>query len=140
MEKISDKTRKQLETLVGKKIYFNKQMMKFESFKEVNDNICIATSARIFQFYPFEVEEQFLNIISYEKKDGTLAHPADITGALITLPAENSTIKDTLLEVIKKIKEDPGFLPQAKGVCEAINTMVNVQKTEIEMIKLQKDI
>ena len=42
--------------------------------------------------------------------------------------------------MLEKIKKDPSSIDQAKAIFIGVNTLVNVQKTEIEMIKLQKDL
>lgn len=130
-----------LEALVGTTVHYEKQNVKIEKFKEIAGNICIVTDVRSFQFYPNEIEESFLNKILPPKTPGTYTPPSVLEKkAFVELPAENISIKTTLMEALDKVKTDPSFLNQAKSICEITNTIVNVQKLEIEMIKLQKDL
>ncbi|WP_418124295.1 hypothetical protein ACNFU2_06610 [Chryseobacterium sp. PTM-20240506] len=131
----------ELESLVGKKIYYQKQNVTIQKYKEIAGNICIVTDSRTFQFYPDEIRDKFLNMISEEKDEGSYPPGSDLERkTFAVIPKENSSIKDALMEALKKVKEDPTFLQQAKAICDITNTMVNVQKTEIEIIKLQKEV
>lgn len=133
--------RTQLESLVGKKLHYEKQNIELKNFKEIAGNICIVTDVRTFQFYPNEIQEKFLDKISEPKEEGTFNPPSLLEKkSFVELPAENLTIKTALMEALQNLKSDPNFLSQAKGVCEIANTMINVQKTEIEMVKLQKNL
>jgi hypothetical protein len=49
---------------------------------------------------------------------------------------ENKEIKQTLLETLRKVKEDKEFIPQAQAVCEVVSQMVSIQKTEIQMLNI----
>ncbi|PIF33013.1 hypothetical protein CLU81_3583 [Flavobacterium sp. 9] len=49
---------------------------------------------------------------------------------------ENAIVKETLMEMLKKVSTNPGMIPQAKAVCDIANTMVNIQKNEIQMIQM----
>lgn len=141
---------KQLEDLVGKTIFFQGQNHKIEKWKLVGGNYCIVTNARTLQFYPSEIQLQFLDKIEDEQaaevirryshlQNYSSQHNTTSNNFAIVLPEENKVIKQTLLDVLKKVKDDPGYLAQAKAVCEVTNTMVNVHKAEIELMKLQND-
>lgn len=130
-----------LDLMVGKSFHYEKQNIKILKYKEIAGNVCIVTDQRTFQFYPEEFYDNFLNKISDAKEPGSFSPPSEIEKkSFVALPEENLKIKDTLMEALKKVKEDPSFLLQAKAICEITNTMVNIQKTEIELIKLQKDL
>lgn len=134
-------TRIQLESFIGSIVHYEKQNITIKKFKEIAGNICVVTDLRTFQFYPDEIQEKFLDKISDAKEEGTFTPPTKIEEkSFVALPEENNTVKGALLEALKKVKDDPNYLQQAKGICEIANTMVNIQKTEIEMIKLQKDL
>lgn len=134
-------TKIQLDSFVGCRVHYEKQNIKIEKYKEIAGNICIVTDLRTFQFYPEEIQEKFLDKISDAKEEGTFTPPSAIEKkTFVALPEENATIKLELVDILKKVKEDPTFLAQAKGICEIVNTMVNIQKTEIELIKFQKDL
>ena len=134
-------TKIQLDALVNSTVHYEKQNIIIKKYKEIAGNICVVTDARTFQFYPEEIQSKFIDKISDAKEEGSFDPPTEIEKkTFVALPEENTTIKQTLLDTLKKVKEDPSFLLQAKAICEITNTMVNVQKMEIELIKLQKDL
>lgn len=134
-------TKIQLDSFIGATVHYEKQNIKIEKYKEVAGNICVVTDLRTFQFYPGEIQEKFLDKISDAKEEGSFIPPTEIEKkSFVSLPEENITVKNTILEMLDKIKKDPSSIEQAKAIFLGVNTLVNVQKTEIEMIKLQKDL
>ena len=138
---------KQLDELVNQTIFFQGQNLKIEKWKLVGGNYCIVTNARTLQFYPSEIQLNFLDKYEDEQAADIIrkftppaTSPPLKPQVAILIPKENETMKETLLDIMKKVKEDPTFLAQAKVICEITNTMVNVQKTELDMIKLQNAI
>jgi hypothetical protein len=49
---------------------------------------------------------------------------------------ENIIIKDALMDMLKKVSQSQHAIPQAKAVCDIANTMVNIQKNEIQLIQM----
>ena len=134
-------TKIQLDSFIGATVHYEKQNIKIEKYKEVAGNICVVTNVRTFQFYPEEIQSKFLDKISDAKEEGSFIPPTEIEKkSFVALPEENRTVKNTILEMLEKIKKDPSSIDQAKAIFLGVNTLVNVQKTEIEMIKLQKDL
>ena len=134
-------TKIQLDSFIGATVHYEKQNIKIEKYKEVAGNICVVTNVRTFQFYPEEIQSKFLDKISDAKEEGSFIPPTEIEKkTFVALPEENITVKNTILEMLEKIKKDPSSIDQAKAIFLGVNTLVNVQKTEIEMIKLQKDL
>lgn len=134
-------TKIQLDSFIGATVHYEKQNIKIEKYKEVAGNICVVTNVRTFQFYPEEIQSKFLDKISDAKEEGSFIPPTEIEKkSFVALPEENITVKNTILEMLEKIKKDPSSIEQAKAIFLGVNTLVNVQKTEIEMIKLQKDL
>lgn len=139
---------KQLDELVGKTIFYQSQNHAIKKWKLVSGNYCIVTNSRTLQFYPSEIQQSFLDMIDdeqvahvIEKVQSSPNVPASAKEKeVMSIPEENITIKSALLDALKKIKDNPTFLQQAKGICEIANTMVNIQKTEIDIIKLQNDL
>lgn len=134
---------KQLDEIVNQTIFYKGETFKILKWKLVAGNYCIVTDAKTLQFYPSEIQFQFLDKLEDEQAIEVIKKfpaPKEKVTAVILIPEENKTIKETLLETLKKVKEDSSYLPQAKAICEVTNAMVNVQKTEIEIIKLQDKI
>jgi len=49
---------------------------------------------------------------------------------------ENVQVKEALMSMLAKVSASPSAIPQAKAVCDIANTMVNIQKNEIQMIQM----
>lgn len=47
-------------------------------------------------------------------------------------PTVLQDLRDTVLSEIKRVKEDPGAVGQAKQVFQGVNTLINLAKTELE--------
>lgn len=137
---------KQLDDLVGQEFFFQGQNLKLEKWKLVGGNYCIVTNARTLQFYPSEIQLQFLDKIEDAQAAEVIRkfhQPIEAVvpkGLTVILPEENKVIKETLLDTLKKVKDDPSYLAQAKAVCEITNTIVNVFKAETELIKIQNNL
>ena len=50
-------------------------------------------------------------------------------------PTVLQDLRETVLEQIKAVKEDPGKVSQAKQVFQGVNTLINLAKTELEYRK-----
>ena len=130
---------KQLDELVDKVFFYNGKNYKTVKWKLVAGMYCIVTTSETLQFFPSKIQEDFFDKIEDEEAGEIIqkfSKPVEKVN-VVALPSENTTIKETLLETLKKVKENPDYIPQAKAICEITNAMVNVQKTEIDMIKLQ---
>lgn len=46
-----------------------------------------------------------------------------------------TTLSEILLSDIQKVRNDPNYVAQAKQVCNAVNTIVNITKIQILMVK-----
>lgn len=49
---------------------------------------------------------------------------------------ENVKVKEALMNMLDKVSTNTAFIPQAKAVCDIANTMVNIQKNEIQLIQM----
>lgn len=132
-QKIKDK----LDALVGTTVKFAGDNYHVQKWKIIGGNYCVVTDKRTLQFYPDEVQRKFLNVIASPDQVAPKQEQVYTSNQLV-IPSENSTIKESLLEVLKRVKDDPGYIDQAKGVCNVVNTLVSIQKVEIEMHKLNE--
>jgi len=49
---------------------------------------------------------------------------------------ENIQVKNALMDMLKKVSTSSHAIAQAKAVCDIANTMVNIQKNEIQLIQM----
>ena len=69
------------------------------------------------------------------------------TGTVVTLahqklnevssvrPDTINELRETIMDSIRKLKDDPGHVSQAKQIFQGVNTMLNLAKTELEYRK-----
>lgn len=50
-------------------------------------------------------------------------------------PSVMEELRNTILQSIRDVKEDPGKVNQAKQIFQGVNTMINLAKTELEFRK-----
>ena len=130
-----------LDAIVGKSFNYNGENIKIEKYKEVNlSNTVIFTDRRSINFLNSEIPEFLENLYQpLEKKveeNQVLLPKHELS--VFEPTKENGIVKATLLETLQKVKEDPSYIPQAEAVCAVVSQIVNVQKTEIQMLKILK--
>ncbi len=129
-----------LNKIVGLSKNYNGEDYYFERFKEISSGrICIFTHKTPLHFSELEIPEFLESLtdpISKDFKDKALMHQNTKALNGYTPSAENVELKSTLMEMLAKVKGTPAAIPQAKAVCEIANTMINIQKTELEMVRM----
>jgi|SRR5690554_1768341 len=131
--------KEKLDNIVSKTFNYKGKDVEITKYKFVNGtNAVVFMNGRPVNFLLSEIPE-FLN---------ELHHPLgkETTPSQVVLPKnellvfeptkENQVIKQTLLETLTKLKEDKEYIPQAQAICEVVNQVVNVQKTEIQMLNI----
>ncbi len=157
---MSEENNKLLEDLVGKEKVYKGKKIVIISFKEVGQIITIKTSARTITFLPsdlkdfiYDLEDPKENykplilkktIIETAKSPNMLPEktnePKEIVINGYKPSAENIQLKESLMNVLKEINEEPTEEKRmkAKSICDVANTMVNIQKAEISLINAVK--
>jgi hypothetical protein len=132
-----------LDAIVGKTFNYNGKKIIIDKYKIVNagTNIIVFTPQPI-NFLPSEIDN-FLNNLSEVSKIQNIptktifSSEVNMNKILDFEPSpENRIIKDTLLETLRKVKDDATYIPQAKTVCEVVNSLIDVQKNEIQMLSV----
>jgi hypothetical protein len=71
----------------------------------------------------------------------------DATGTVVVLanhkldnvssmkPSVMQELRDTILQSIREVKDDPGKVNQAKQIFQGVNTMINLARAELEYRK-----
>ncbi len=139
---MTDLQRNQLNKAIGVPYSYNGKNIIIDRFKEVGGtNVVVFANGQILRNFLRSEIDQFLS---------DLCEPTskEITPKQVFIPEqklktfeptkENETIKETLMETLKKVKEDASYIPQAAAVCNVVSQLVNVQKTEIQMIQILK--
>ncbi len=132
-----------LDELVGKTIFYQGKVYLFERYKQLSTgNIVVYTDKQTFNFLPSEIDDliESIGLWSENRANWTPAPTNSKTEVVVQLPQENQPLKNTLLDILKDIKENPTpeNLKKAESICNISNTIINIQKTEIQMFKMQQ--
>lgn len=152
---MDDNIKKQLESLVGKTFQLagweiiNKKQFNATNFKQGPSNTVIFTKERTFNLLNSEVQH-FLNTIEIadkmvaefkpkqHKKMKQETLPAEKVDLNIFEPsATQKKTQEALSNMLDKVLAgDANAIPQAKAVCDIANTMVNMEKSQIQLMQL----
>lgn len=132
--------KQKLDDITGKAYSYKGENISISKYKKTDSTVVIFINNRPRNFL-FSEAEVFINSLEppIDKPiTDTLKKPS-IPSSKKSLEiyeptAENKEVKETLLETLKKVKTDPDFIPQAQAICNVVNQIVQVQKTEIQML------
>lgn len=154
-----------LDQLIGKSFKYKGKKITLERYKVVNNsNIVVFTPSPI-NLYPSDallfltqigeplsdepepiVRSLPSKVNEVQKEDSneavedTKAQSAELANQREFRMMEPSndvvTLKNALLEMVKKVSEDKEFVTQGKVICEAVNSFAALQKNEIDMNRL----
>lgn len=137
---MKDSTTINLNKLLGKIYNYDGEIIRIESFKQISSGmIMISTNFKTLSFYESQIPN-FIESLEENKaldfRDKALISKNTQALAGFTPSAENVEMKAVLMDMLAKVKISAEAIPQAKATCEIVNTLVNIQKTELEMIRM----
>lgn len=47
-----------------------------------------------------------------------------------------ANLSKLLLQDIEKVRADPGYVPQAKQICNSVNAIVNITRLQLQLLKI----
>lgn len=142
-----------LEQLKGKTKKYNGKEITINGFKEVHENIVVFTNKQTYNFLPHEIHQFFDDLKEPKPKKDKKFMPTTTNqnNVVKTEPnqivvngyrpsKENMQLKESLMDILKDIKESPTKqnIEKARAICNVANTVVNIQKAEIQLINTLK--
>lgn len=126
-----------IEALLNKTFDYKGKEITITSYKEVRGQIVLfKENENLFGTFNYEQFQAFLNQLK-ELGEKEVLVPTQQTFVEM-LPQENVQMKKSLLEMLELVKKDKAYTPQAQAVCNIANAMVNIQKTELQIIQAIK--
>lgn len=133
----------------GKTYYYREQTAVIKSFDATRGDIEIMVE--IFgkpQLFSKENEEK-LGLFLACFHEVPVVHDAELPPAVSNLPANNKTqvlpeiyteskqrfqsLTDVLMADIEKVRSDPGYVGQAKQVCNNVSAIINITKLQFQL-------
>lgn len=129
-----------LQEMIGKSWkHTNETVFKFLSLHEDGENITIATDKewqkvtvydiQIFMRQFTEVETTTTGEVMIIKKE----QPIRRVESMVIPGNTMEQLRDTLLDSIKKVKEDREYIPQAQNIANSVNSIIGLAKIEIDL-------
>lgn len=135
-----------LDQLVGKEKLYQGTKITIVSFKEVNQTIVVKTNSRTLVFTQIEIDDFFKDLKDVSEVQESLPSTVENQSMNVSVngyqpSAENQTLKASLLNVLEDLKtrSDETIIRKSRAICDVANTMVNIQKTEIQLINVVKN-
>lgn len=127
------KLEERLEKMVNKSFMYNATAMKVLSFKVFSEEVTIITDKGWKTFPITKINAELDKFLPIE--------PEILMPVVHTTfnNQDNESLKNLLMDNIKKIKENPEYLKQAKGINDQAKTVLAIARLELEAIKLKKE-
>lgn len=119
---------------------FNLQPTEFQAFfdsiKSVDPGIVIPEKAEESEKMKFpKLPDEVIKKNELESKQKPDVVSVDVLPETTT--SQSTKMKDALMEMLKMVKLDPKHIPQAKAMVDITNSVVNIQKVELQAIEMQ---
>lgn len=130
---------------LGHPFVYKKEEFRAVSWKNVYEKIMIIATPRTLQF-SMEAVIDFLGEIE-KLKNGNFSPPAKVfkrfehKAELMSMEVEKvdyKTLSNGLSDAFIRVQEDETFLPKAKQMCDIVNSLVQIQRTQLEILKFTR--
>lgn len=111
------------------------------TYYEINDAmmvdglVLISTNKLMLRFTELEFLQEFNNFLPTAKESAEIVLTAQATQTPLNGMAK--TVKDTIMDSIKKIQNDPKYIAQAEAINRSVNTLINIAKLELQAKKME---
>jgi hypothetical protein len=122
--------------MIGKMfLYMGTEYLVKEIAKVETDLYRLVTDKRIIRLTWSELQSDFMPVMTTKEKS---------TGVVLYrgLQLETAQLKDlgnVLMENIRKVQANAAYIGQAKSINESARTLIDLKRTQIEMVKLVKE-
>ncbi len=135
-----------LDALIGKTYHKDNKKFTVKSYKQVNSLIVLLTTNGTFNFYPKEVSPFIASLkpVTNELPSAvTATKPSKKQELVIAAPVIGKTathikLETSLTDMIDKVLLSKDAIPQAAALCNIANTMINLEKQQVNLLKATK--
>jgi hypothetical protein len=133
---MTTETISKLDAIVGKTFNYKGKNVTIDKYKLVGGTNVVVFMPSPINFLNSEINDFLDSLFDPIEKVKTEAQILVPKNELLLFEptAENKKIKETLLATLEKVRDNAAYIPQAKAVCEVVNSFVDVQKNEIQML------
>ncbi|QTE36003.1 hypothetical protein J3L18_23100 [Mucilaginibacter gossypii] len=124
--------------MLGNYFRYGKNLVKVESYRSTDKVITIHTDKVNLPVANENFEKEIGKFIPVEM-NVTMPSP-QVSGALLESSVIGQNAKalgDLIMENIDMVKKDPAYIPQANAINDQLKSLIELGKTQVEMIKTQ---
>jgi hypothetical protein len=139
-----------LDNLIDNTFVKDKKKFTVKAYKQVNSLIVVLTDNGSFNFFEKEVDtfieklepiematKSNFNLVPPPKTPKEPQPPAPI---LYQKTRTHQKLEDSINAMIDKVMSDKTAIPQATAICNLTNTMINLEKQQLSLIKAAKSL
>lgn len=136
---ISDDIEQKLDDLIGREWMYNGRTVNVRGYTIKDGEIRVKTENHPIVFPESKAGEELKNFLETEAGPGITKRGAKESNMAVQVfehdSKQMSSLEEIIMDNIQKVKDDPKYVPQAKVITNNVNTMINLNKQKIEMIK-----
>ncbi len=122
--------------LIGKNfLYMGKEIHVKDVLWREDDLYHLVTDGKTIKLTSAEIHSDLQPIVAEQEKNDYLALHQGVNVQVKDI----QDLSKTLLENIKKLGTDATFIPQAAAINEQAKTLIEIKRTQIEMVRLLKE-
>ena len=137
---MNTETKEKVDNILNKEYLYKGKKIKIDRYKDVSGvNIVFFQEDRVVKnILTTELDEFIGQLFEPTEKELSPTQIAVPENKIVVFQptAESKEVKETLMDTLKKLKENKDYIPQAEAICQVVSQIVNVQKTEIQMLQL----
>ena len=133
-----------LKEMCGNGYIYNNQYYLIKSFKILSKVVRILTDKEDIVVFKEDIEilntgfnlvPAQVSVVESPANNSYLPERKQLTTGIIGKQSER--LAEILMSNIEKVQKDPAFIPQAESINSQIKSVIDLAKTEIEMVKAQ---
>jgi hypothetical protein len=148
---------KELDDLKGVPFKYDNLVFTLNSWRKREGKYILETDRRTFVLFQKELKNFLYKITKVE--NGTSWEPKTLPEIPLNPPEDTvedsdeeqkvdlaiyeptttqKELQESLMDALKKVQENPNYIPQAKAVCDIGNTIINMEKNQIQLMNAVK--
>jgi hypothetical protein len=124
--------------MLGNFFRYGKNLVKVESYRATDKVITIHTDKVNLPIVNESFQDEIKKFIPVEMNVGiTTTAPAGMQLDSSVIGQNAKALGDLIMENIAKVKKDPAYIPQANAINDQLKSLIELGKTQVEMVKTQ---
>jgi len=135
---IPETIKNKLDNLIGNSWMYNGRNIRVKGVNQINGEIRVITEGHPIVFSVDKAEPKIEEFLPVDAGPEAIRNPEARELAMQVFSKDKGqmdSLEEIILENIKNVKKDPKFVGQAKVVNSNVQTLLNINKQKIEMIK-----